>query len=356
MTVEIVLVGLHGYGRSHLRAVRALDGVRLGAVCDPRGSDVDGVPAYPALADVPAPSGDRVTIISTPLHTHADLASTALAQGSHVLLEKPPATSLAEFERLCAAVRASGLLCQVGFQSLGSAAVPAVRALVASGAIGTVRGIGVAGTWQRGRDYFTRSPWAGKRRLNGVDVVDGALTNPFAHAVATALAIDGSTRRGQVADVEVELFRANPIESDDTSALRLRTSRGTVIVVAVTLCAKTVRSPHITVHGSEGTITLFYKEDRVRLRTADDDVTTTYPTTGLLADLVARVREPGPLLSPLAETGAFMEVLEAVRLAPEPRPVPAAAVGDRMVIDGVDDAVLRCSAELALLSEVVRWT
>ncbi|MFC7616458.1 hypothetical protein ACFQV2_26320 [Actinokineospora soli] len=62
-----------------------------------------------------------------------------------MLLEKPPAITLAEFRRLLAAARASGRACQVGFQSLGSAAVAAVRDLVADGAVGAVRGIGVAG-------------------------------------------------------------------------------------------------------------------------------------------------------------------------------------------------------------------
>ncbi|MGX7826604.1 Gfo/Idh/MocA family protein [Actinokineospora sp. 24-640] len=369
-TVDVVVVGVHGYGRSHLRGVRRLaeagEGVRLAAVCDPRPPDaavraeIGDVPAYADLAEVPAGPGPRVTIISTPIHTHADLALSALASGSHVLLEKPPAPSLAEFERLTAGVRASGLACQIGFQSLGSAAVPAVRGLIADGAIGAVRGIGAAGTWQRDHSYFTRSSWAGRRVLGGRDVVDGALTNPFAHAVATALAIDGSTARGQIHDIAVELLRANDIEADDTSALRVRTARGTVITVAVTLCAEQVRSPHVIVHGTAGTITLHYKEGLVRLRTPDLDVTSTHPETDLLADLLVRVGNPDHgILVPPEHTGAFMEVLEAVRLAPDPRPLDARhvrAVGSgperRLVVDGVDEAVLRSAQELALFSEL----
>ena len=64
-------------------------------------------------------------------------------------MEKPPTATLAEFEELCTAVALSGLACQVGFQSLGSSAVAAVRSLIADGAIGAVRGIGGAGTWIR---------------------------------------------------------------------------------------------------------------------------------------------------------------------------------------------------------------
>lgn len=76
---------------------------------------------------------------------------------------------------------------QVGFQSLGSEALPAIDALVASGGIGEVRGISATGLWLRNRAYFKRSRWAGKRSLNGTDVVDGVVTNALAHAVATGL-------------------------------------------------------------------------------------------------------------------------------------------------------------------------
>ena len=63
-----------------------------------------------------------------------------------------------------------------------------------AGAIGEVVGIGAAGAWQRDASYYTRAPWAGRRSLHGRPVVDGALTNPFAHATATALALVGAAR------------------------------------------------------------------------------------------------------------------------------------------------------------------
>ena len=57
--------------------------------------------------------------------------------------------------------------------------------------------ISAKGMWVRDKAYYQRSRWAGKRTINGVDVVDGVTTNPLAHAVATALLIAGirSSRR-----------------------------------------------------------------------------------------------------------------------------------------------------------------
>lgn len=366
---RVALVGAHGHGQWHLRNIERLaaDGhLRLAGICDPLPLDpgtlapCGDVPVLPRLTDLLTEVAPQVTVICTPIHTHTDLTLEALAGGSHVLLEKPPAATLADFDRLDAGVRASGLGCQIGFQSLGSSAVSAVRALIADGAIGDVVGIGAAGTWQRDATYFTRAPWAGRRRLDGVPVVDGALTNPFAHATITALALDDSLERGAVDDIEVELYRANAIEADDTSCLRLRTARGTPVTVAATLCAERTRSPYVTVHGTSGTITLAYKEGEVRLRTAATDRTETYPASDLLLDLLARVRNPAhQLLVPPEATGAFMTVVEAVRTAPEPRPIApeyrrgvGSGATSRVEIPGIDAMVMRCAEKLATFSEL----
>ena len=160
-------------------------------------------------------------------------------------------------------VAEAGVACQIGFQSLGSHAVPAIRELIAEGAIGEVAGIGGAGAWARDEAYYRRAPWAGRRRLNGVDVIDGALTNPLAHAVATALALAGATRAEDVTGIETELLRANDIESDDTSCVRVTTADGRPVTVAATLCAEDPGEPYVVVHGTSGRITFWYKQDRV---------------------------------------------------------------------------------------------
>jgi predicted dehydrogenase len=294
------------------------------------------------------------TIVCTPIHTHADLALTAAAAGSHVLLEKPPTPTLDDFDRLRHGVSATGRACQVGFQSLGSHALPHVRALMAAGAIGEVVGIGGAGAWQRDSSYWARAPWAGRRSLDGVPVVDGALTNPFAHATATALALDGTGGQG-LAEVRVELYRANPIEADDTSCLRLVTARGTTITVAVTLCAERAVEPYLVVHGTRGRIRLEYRTGRVRLEADGRIETREHAATDLLVNLVEHVRDAGvPLLVPLAATRGFMEVVEAVRLAPEPAALPgvldASGPHPRWVVPGVDQAVARVAEELTTLS------
>lgn len=369
LDAAVLLVGVHGHGRWHLQNLASLagcTGIRLAAVCDTRpltDGQREAIGDVPVSADLGALLTDvrpDVTIVATPIHTHVDLALTALRAGSHVLLEKPPAPTLADHQRLETAVAGSARSCQIGFQSLGSRAVDAVRSLVAQGAIGTLRGIGGAGTWVRDSSYYERAAWAGRRSLDGVPVVDGALTNPFAHAVASALRIADAEVAGSLLSTEVELYRANDIEADDTACLRLRTSTGIPVTVAVTLCAEHSGEPYLVVHGERGRITLAYRRGEVRLEAPGVDRTTVHDSVDLLENLVAHVHDPQvALLVPPRSTRAFMEVVEAVRLAPEPvhlperyrRSVPAGE-HRRQVVPGIDALVARSAERLQLFSEL----
>ncbi|MFV2118200.1 Gfo/Idh/MocA family protein [Streptomyces sp. Act-28] len=370
LPLPVVLAGARGHGRWHLGNIRRLAEaglVRLAGVCELRPLDAEeldglGTPAqsddFGALLDA---TGARIAVVCTPIDTHTDLALTAARRGVHLLLEKPPAPSLAEFRRMSDGVREAGTACQIGFQSLGSHALPAIADLVAQGAIGEVTGIGAAGAWARDEAYFRRSPWAGRRRLNGTDVVDGVLTNPLAHAVATALALDGSPSAEDVAGIELELARANDIEADDTSCLRVTTARGTRVTTAVTLCAEQPGEPYVLVHGRHGRITFWYKQDRVLVqRAGHGPVETVHGRTDLLENLVHHVVDGVELLVPPGRTGAFMRVVEAVRTAPEPRALSAAdwyaveaADGSRRrIVKGVDGLVHASADSLSLFSEL----
>ena len=205
----------------------------------------------------------------------------------------------------------------MGFQSLGSAALAAVSDVVARGDIGEVSHIGVAGTWVRATSYFRRAPWAGKRMLGGRPVVDGVTTNPLAHATATALRLADARRVDDVVDIDLELYRANDIEADDTSSLVLRSTTGPTIAGALTLCAPVNTDPWVAVYGSAGLVRLFYTRDEVSLEVSGrEPVLTTYDRVDLLGNLLAARAGEAELLNPLSDNGAFMAVMEAVRLAP----------------------------------------
>ncbi len=181
---------------------------------------------------------------------------------------------------------------------------------------------------------------------------------PLAHAVATALALAGATRAEDVTGVATELAHANDIEADDTSCVRISTARDLRVTVAATLCAERAGEPYVVVHGSSGRITFWYKQDRVLLQRAGHGPEEyEYGRTDLLENLLGHLATGAALLVPPEETGAFMRVVEAVRRAPDPEPLPDSAwrrvPGEgRRLVPGIDALVAAAADTLSLYSEL----
>lgn len=334
MTLRIGLAGIHGHGRGHVEAARALEAtgdVRIAAVADPRGGGdaAPGVAVYADAQDMIAREQLDVVVLCTPIPTHARLAAAALAHGAHVLLEKPPVVSVAEHEILMDLAHRAGRGVQVGFQSLASAGVRAAADVVASGLLGDILHTGAVGVWSRSEEYWRRAPWAGHRRRGGRVVADGAATNPLAHALATALAVAGATAVEDVTAVETDMRRANEIATDDTSSLRihLRTpgQGGGMIAAALVTTGGMRHAPYVLVRGTGGHLVYHYTLDLLHVFAGGAVLPRTYEFSrvGLLADLCAHVQGGAPLAVPLAATGAFTRVLETIVDGPDAMPLGA---------------------------------
>jgi predicted dehydrogenase len=259
------------------------------------------------------------------VHTHVDLAVAAMRAGAHLLLEKPPAPCLDGLDRLLAVQRETGRVVQVGFQAFGSGAVTELARHVRAGLLGEIEAIGATGLWWRGEEYWDRSVWAGRRRLDGQVVNDGALTNPFAHAVALAVRLDGSGGDEPVRRVELDTYRTRAAEAHDTASARVHTARGTAATVAVTLCAEREAEPVVTVYGSRGRAELHYTQDRLVTAAGESR----HPRTDLLDNLLGHLTDPAvELLVPLAGTRAFTQIAEAVLQSPPPHRVAQRDLGD----------------------------
>ncbi len=356
MTVRIGLAGVHGHGRGHVEAALALmdaGRARVVAVADPRGPGVvpDGVGHHVDAAEMIAREELDIVVLSTPIPTHAALAEAALRRGAHVLLEKPPVTSTAEHARLLTVVGETGRAVQVGFQSLAGAGVAATVEAAAS--LGEIHHIGAVGVWQRSEQYWRRAAWAGHRRLDGRVVADGAVTNPLAHAVATALAVAGAREPADVASVEVDMYRANDIATDDTSSLRVRLRGGAMVMAALVTTGDRRHEPYVLVRGALGHLVYFYTLDVLQVfRTgAPLPQTFSFGREGLLAQLCAHVSDGAPLSVPLWATGAFTRVLEEVVTGPDATALPP----DRFEIVTRGTERFRVVRGIAGLAERAAW-
>jgi predicted dehydrogenase len=141
-------VGLLGYGaigHEHSRAVRAVDGLRLAAVCDTSSerralaaAASDGVPTT-AVADELLERDDvDAVVVSTPPNTHAPWALRTLRAGKHVVVEKPFALRTTEADEVLTAARETGRLAVVYQNRRFDPDYLALARLVRAGAVGEV--------------------------------------------------------------------------------------------------------------------------------------------------------------------------------------------------------------------------
>lgn len=375
---SVALIGASGHGLWHRRLIERTPGLTLCAVSDVRPPEpdpdapLDGVAVFTDHTELLATTTPDAVVICTPPHTHLPIARDVLRAGHDLLLEKPPVASLQEHASLALEAEQAKRPVQVNFQALGSAALARLLAeieagsngsdgsLGSHGSLGEIEAIGVAGTWWRPPAYWVRSPWSGKRFLDGRPVIDGALLNAFAHAVMQGLAIAAGAGWGDPVDAEVERYRAGHIEVEDTGCIRLTFTNGRRLTVAVTLAAREFRAGDITVTGTAGTAVLEYPTDRLRLPGAGWEKLP--GREDLLVNLLTHRADPAvPLRAELDRTRAFTAVLEAVIAAPPPVPVdPRFLVthdGGGHAIDGVEPAVAAAAAAGALFSETAfPWT
>lgn len=183
--------------RSHLRALRALEGLELVGVC---ASSLDSTREAARRNDVQfafdsaeqmARSGEiDLSVVAVKVPRHVELVEPFLEAGVPVLCEWPLAPTSTEAEELAARASGNGVRNFVGLQARSSPQLRFIADLIKSGAIGEVLStslLGSGGSW--GASTSQRSAYLNEER-NGATL----LTIPFAHAVDALIAGLGSFR------------------------------------------------------------------------------------------------------------------------------------------------------------------
>lgn len=146
-----------------------------------------------AKAEAARPDGIEAVSIVTPNHMHAPVARAFLKAGIHVICDKPLTTTLAEARDLAALVRESGRLFIVTHNYTGYPLVRQARALVASGALGTLRLVQVeyAQDWLTEKTEATGQKQAAWRTDPKQAGAGGALGDIGTHAYNLASFVTG---------------------------------------------------------------------------------------------------------------------------------------------------------------------
>lgn len=142
-TLRVGLIGSGFMGRTNAETVtKYLKRARLAAITGgSRASSIAqeyGVAAEPDVDALLARKDVDVVMISTPHAAHASQAIAAAEAGKHILLDKPMATSVADCDRILAAVKKAGVRLMIMYgQRFRDCNIEAHR-LVRSGTIGQV--------------------------------------------------------------------------------------------------------------------------------------------------------------------------------------------------------------------------
>jgi predicted dehydrogenase len=117
-TVRVGVAGVGSLGQHHARVYASLAGVELVGIFetnDTRANEIcakHGCQRFATLEALGA-ACDAVSVV-VPTDKHADVALPLLANGAHLLIEKPLCASLEEAERVLAAAQAGNRIVQVG--------------------------------------------------------------------------------------------------------------------------------------------------------------------------------------------------------------------------------------------------
>ncbi|PRY14501.1 Gfo/Idh/MocA family protein [Kineococcus rhizosphaerae] len=171
LSVAVIGVGARAEIGQHVPRVRP--GSRVSAVADTTQAGRDraatAFPGATVFADhraLLAGVDVDAAVVTTPDHTHADIAVDLLRAGVAVYLEKPLATTLADADRVLATATETGTPLYVGHNFRHADVVRTMKGVVERGEIGEVRAVWVRHFVGHGGDYYFKD-WHADRRRTG---------------------------------------------------------------------------------------------------------------------------------------------------------------------------------------------
>jgi predicted dehydrogenase len=143
--VRVAVAGFGYWGPNLVRNLFELPNAEVVRICDTRPEALNGVQVrYPGIQrttrfeDLVEDRSVEAIAIATPVSTHYELASQALAAGKHVFVEKPIADSSAHARELVDFAEKHDLVLMPGHTFLYSPPVNLIRSLIESGELGEI--------------------------------------------------------------------------------------------------------------------------------------------------------------------------------------------------------------------------
>jgi predicted dehydrogenase len=218
--VRIAVAGAGMIGAAHMARAQASPTCALVAVVDPapaagKVAAQAGVPLYATLdALFSAVEVDGV-VVATPNRFHVEQALRCIDEGVGVLLVKPVADTVAEAERLAAAVEAKNARVIVGHHRAHSPIMARAKALIDEGRLGHIVAVMGSAVFYKPDQYFEDGPW--RREPGG-----GPILINMIHEVHNLRMLCGEV----VAVQAIASHAVRDFAVEDTVAINLRFASG----------------------------------------------------------------------------------------------------------------------------------
>lgn len=292
---QVAIVGMGGYAGHHRSALqRAVDAglaVHAAQVAPPPDHEpfadelsrlaASGTRLYDSLRELLAAERGRLDLVCVPtgIPLHRVMTVAVLEAGCNVLVEKPAAGSIQDVDAMIRTRDASGAKALVGYQHLFRRSSHELKQWLLEGRFGRLLRVRGFGCWPRPPAYYARNAWAGELAFGDTWVLDGPHNNALAHSVNYMCFLAGAAAgvSARPASIRSELYRAKPIATADTVALRVATAEGVEVFFVVSHSTEENLQPGFAIDtdaaviemGFYGPATVHYKDGR-----ADEQILT----------------------------------------------------------------------------------
>jgi UDP-N-acetyl-2-amino-2-deoxyglucuronate dehydrogenase len=254
MTLRAGFVGGGGITETHALAAGNCPDLEIAAFCGTNPEKTaalvaeHGGEAFEQIEDMLARAGLDLVVIGSPSGLHAEQGLAAIAQGVHVLVEKPLDVTTERADALIAAAERANVRLGVLFQDRLKPGLARLKDAVECGALGRPLLASARVKWHRPPEYYADSRWRGTLALDG----GAALINQGIHTVDLLLWL-----LGEVASVRaLTTTSLHAIEGEDIALALLEFRSGAVATLEATTCAWPGYPRRVEITGTEGTLTV----------------------------------------------------------------------------------------------------
>lgn len=187
--MKYALIGCGRIATNHIKAV-INNNLELVAVCDVVPEQMENLLAkhnlekdtsikrYTDYKEMIEENQIDLISIATESGIHGEIAIYCIANGIHLIIEKPMAMSLEEADKIITLSEQKGVKVAACHQNRFNIAVQEMRKAVESGRFGKLSHGSIHVRWNRNIDYYTQAPWRGTWAQDG-----GALMNQCIHGI-----------------------------------------------------------------------------------------------------------------------------------------------------------------------------